>query len=108
MCSSAARRRGSSAGTAAWRCSRRCTTNVHGFDITYEIDLATARIVRADHQTPRLPYAGLCTEPQRKLAALLGETADAGLARRLQRHLGGPTGCAQLFDLTADVLRLLA
>jgi len=82
--------------------------NVHGFDLTCEIDLATARIIRAEHQTPRLPYAGLCGEPQRKLVALLGETADAGLARRVQSHLGGPTGCAQLFDLTVDVLRLLA
>lgn len=82
--------------------------NVHGFDITYEIDLATARIVRADHQTPRLPYAAVCSEPQRKLATLIGEVVDAGLAKRLQTHLGGPTGCAQLFDLTAEVLRLIA
>ncbi len=81
--------------------------NVHGFEITYEIDLATATIVRAEHVTPRLPYMGICSEPQRKIAALLGETADEGLRRRIQRHLGGETGCAQLYDLTADLLRLL-
>lgn len=82
--------------------------NVHGFEITYEVDLATGTIVRAEHVTPRLPYMGICSEPQRKIAALLGETADAGLRRRIQSHLGGETGCAQLYDLTADLLKLLA
>ncbi len=81
--------------------------NAHGFEITYEVDLATARIVRAEHLTPRLPYMGLCSEPQRTIAALLGETADAGLRKRVQAHLGGESGCAQLYDLTADLLKLL-
>lgn len=82
--------------------------NVHGFDVHYEIDPATARIVHAEHQTPRLPYAGICTEPQRRIASMLGETVDAALRTRVQEHLGGRSGCAQLYDLTADVLRLLA
>jgi Protein of unknown function (DUF2889) len=81
--------------------------NVHGFEITYEID-AAGRIVKAEHVTPRLPYMGICSEPQRKIRALLGETADEDLRRRIQLHLGGPTGCAQLYDLTADLLKLLA
>jgi hypothetical protein len=82
--------------------------NVHGFEITYEIDLKTSTIVRAEHVTPRLPYMGICSEPQRKITALLGETADDGLRRRIQTHLGGETGCAQLYDLTSDLLKLLA
>lgn len=81
--------------------------NVHGFEITYEIDLKTDTIVRAEHVTPRLPYMGICSEPQRKITALLGETADDGLRRRIQTHLGGETGCAQLYDLTSDLLKLL-
>ena len=81
--------------------------NVHGFEITYEIDPATGTIVRAEHVTPRLPYMGICSEPQRKIAALLGETVDDGLRRRIQGHVGGPTGCAQLYDLTSDLLKLL-
>jgi hypothetical protein len=81
--------------------------NVHGFEITYEIDLTTGRIVRAEHITPRLPYMGICSEPQRKIAALVGESADGGLRRRIQSHLGGETGCAQLYDLTSDLLKLL-
>jgi Protein of unknown function (DUF2889) len=78
--------------------------NVH----TYEIDLPTGKIVRAEHITPRLPYMGICSEPQRRITALLGETADAGLRKRIQTTLGGEEGCGQLYDLTADLLKLLA
>jgi hypothetical protein len=81
--------------------------NVHGFEITYQVDLASGRIVLAEHVTPKLPYMGICSEPQRKIAALIGETVDAGLRKRAQTHLGGEGGCAQLYDLTADLLKLL-
>jgi hypothetical protein len=82
--------------------------NVHGFEVTYEVDQATATIVRAEHVTPRLPYMGICSEPQRRIAAMRGERVDAGLRKRIQSHLGGASGCAQLYDLTADLLKLLA
>jgi hypothetical protein len=82
--------------------------NVHGFDLKLEIDATTGRIERAESVTSRLPYAGICSEPQGKIKALIGETVDAGLRRRLSAHVGGVTGCAQLFDLTADLLKLLA
>jgi hypothetical protein len=82
--------------------------NVHGFELTYELDIATGRILRADSVTSRLPYAGICSEPQGKIKTLIGETVDAGLRRRLSAHVGGESGCAQLFDLTADLLKFLA
>lgn len=82
--------------------------NVHGFDVHYTIDVPTARVIRAEHTTPKLPYMGICSEPQRKIGALTGEVVDDGLRRRIQGHLGGAGGCAQLYDLTADLLRLLA
>lgn len=81
--------------------------NVHGFEVTCEIDLASGRIVRAEHLTPRLPYAGICTEPQTRMRALVGEAVDDGLRKRLGPLIGGPTGCAQLYDLTTDLLKLL-
>ncbi|MBI2217968.1 MAG: DUF2889 domain-containing protein [Candidatus Rokubacteria bacterium] len=81
--------------------------NVHGFELTYEVDSTTGRVVRADGMTPRLPYMGICTEPQRKLATLIGEVVDAELPKRIQTLIGGAGGCAQLYDLTADLLRLL-
>jgi hypothetical protein len=82
--------------------------NVHGFEIFYEVDLASHRIVRADSTTSRLPYPGICSEPQARIRSLLGETLDAGLSKRAQSLLGGMAGCAQLFDLTTDLLKLVA
>jgi hypothetical protein len=81
--------------------------NVHGFELRVEIDTASGTIVRAEHVTPRLPYMGVCSEPQRTFAGLVGETADAGLRKRIQSTLGGQSGCAQLYDLTSDLLKLL-
>jgi len=82
--------------------------NVHGFEITYELDAATGRVLRAEHVTPKLPYTGICSEPQRRINTLVGEIADDGLRKRLGPLIGGASGCAQLYDLTADVLKLLA
>jgi len=79
----------------------------HGFEIRYEIDLDTGTIVRAESLTPRLPYMGICDEPQRKIASLVGQPADRELPRRIRALIGGSSGCAQLYDLTSDLLKLL-
>lgn len=81
--------------------------NVHGFDLHYELDLDSARIAGADVITSRLPYAGICSEPQGKIRSLLGLPVDAALRKRVQSLLGGNAGCAQLYDLTSDLLKLL-
>lgn len=80
----------------------------HGFEIRYEIDLDTGIILRAESETPRLPYMGICNEPQKKIASLVGQPADGGLPKRIQTLIGGSSGCAQLFDLTSDLLKLLS
>jgi hypothetical protein len=81
--------------------------NVHGFDIHYEIDLASGRFAAANSVTSRLPYRGICDEPQGRIASLIGQPVDAALRKRIQGQLGGEAGCAQLFDLTSDLLKLL-
>ena len=81
--------------------------NVHGFDVTLEIDARAGCVVRADSVITRLPYAGICSEPQGKIHSLVGEAVDAGFSRRVQGLLAGMPGCAQLYDLTTDVLKLL-
>jgi hypothetical protein len=81
--------------------------NVHGFDLHIEIDLEAGTVAAADSSTSRLPYQGICTEPQGKLASLIGQGADGTLRKRIQTQLGGESGCAQLYDLTADLLKLL-
>jgi hypothetical protein len=82
--------------------------NVHGFDLHYELDLDRGTVVAADSVTSRLPYAGICNEPQGKIRSLLDQPADAQLRKRIQTSLGGTSGCAQLYDLTADLLKLLS
>jgi hypothetical protein len=81
--------------------------NVHGFDLHIEIDLEAGTVAAADSITSRLPYQGICTEPQGKFASLVGLGADGALRKRIQAQLGGESGCAQLYDLTADLLKLL-
>jgi hypothetical protein len=80
---------------------------VHGFEVRYEIDLATEKIVSAESATPRLPYMGICNEPQRKIQSLVGRRVDQGLRKRIQPLIGGSSGCAQLYDLTSDLIKLL-
>jgi len=82
--------------------------NVHGFDLHYEIDLDRGTVVAADSVTSRLPYSGICSEPQGKIRSLVDQPADALLRKRIQTSLGGTSGCAQLYDLTADLLKLLS
>jgi hypothetical protein len=82
--------------------------NVHGFDVHYEIDLDRETIVAADSITSRLPYAGICTEPQARIESLRGQAVDAVLRKRIQSQIGGIGGCAQLYDLTSDLLKLLS
>jgi len=82
--------------------------NVHGFDLHIEIDLETGTVAAADSITSRLPYQGICTEPQGKIGSLVGQPADGELRKRIQTQLGGEGGCAQLYDLTADFLKLLS
>jgi hypothetical protein len=81
--------------------------NVHGFDIHYELDRDSNTVVGADSITSRLPYSGICTEPQTRITAMIGQPADAFLRKRIQVLLGGGAGCAQLYDLTADLLKLI-
>ena len=79
--------------------------DVHGFDVLFEID--GDRIVRAESATPRLPYMGICSEPQGKIASVVGLRVDRELRKSIQTLLGGSSGCAQLYDLTSDMLKLL-
>ncbi len=79
----------------------------HSFQLSLRVD-AEGRIAAAGSRTPRLPYGGICSDPQERIRALVGERIDAGLRKRVGGLLGGAGGCAQLYDLTTDLLKLLA
>lgn len=79
----------------------------HSFQIWYWVDLASGTVVDAGSLTPRLPYLGICNDPQARIGRLVGQRVDAGLRKALGGLIGGREGCAQLYDLTADLLKLL-
>jgi hypothetical protein len=80
---------------------------VHGFELWYDVDARTGRVLRARSLTPRLPYAGICEGGQGKGQALIGVTLDALWPGVLREVTGGTSGCFQLTDLTSDIFRLL-
>ncbi|HEV8307918.1 MAG TPA: DUF2889 domain-containing protein [Methylomirabilota bacterium] len=79
---------------------------VHSFQIWYVVD-AEGTVVDAGSRTPRLPYVGICDDAQVRVRELMGQRLDTGLRKRLGGLVGGTSGCAQLYDLTADLLRLV-
>lgn len=81
---------------------------VHGFEIWYDVDPGSHEVVRARVLTPRLPYVGLCEQPQARIAGVVGRRLDAGWSRAIRDAVGGREGCWQLTDLTTDLFRLLS
>jgi hypothetical protein len=80
---------------------------VHGFELWYDVDARTQEVLGARLLTPRLPYMGICDEPQRRVREMVGITLDAGWPAVVRSRLGGRLGCFQLSDLTSDLFRLL-
>jgi hypothetical protein len=80
---------------------------VHGFEVWYDVDEPSQEIVGARLLTPRLPYMGICDEPQRRVREMVGITLDGEWRGIVRSRLGGRQGCFQLTDLTSDLFRLL-
>lgn len=80
---------------------------VHGFELWYDVDERSREIVDARLLTPRLPYMGICEEPQRRVRDMIGVKLGADWAGAVRTRLGGRLGCFQLTDLTSDLFRLL-
>jgi DUF2889 family protein len=80
---------------------------VHGFELWYDVDGRTHEVLGARLLTPRLPYMGICEEPQERVRDMVGVTLGADWAGVVRMRLGGRRGCFQLTDLTSDLFRLL-
>jgi len=81
--------------------------HVHGFELWYELDAASHELLSARVLTPRLPYMGICEEPQRRVSGMVGVKVGADWPGVVRARLGGRQGCFQLTDLTRDLFRLL-
>jgi hypothetical protein len=91
-----------------WHLAQSMVDEVHSFQLWWLVDPVAATVLDASVSTPRLPYQGLCSEPQLRVRSLVGQRVDGGLRGRLGELVGGPTGCAQLYDLSTDLLKLLS
>jgi hypothetical protein len=80
---------------------------VHGFELWYDVDEQSHEVLAARVLTPRLPYMGICEEPQQRIRDMIGVKLGADWAGGVRMRLGGRRGCFQLTDLTSDLLRLL-
>ncbi len=80
---------------------------VHGFELWYDVDTDSHEVTAARVLTPRLPYMGICDEPQQRVREMIGVKLDADCAGNVRARLGGRRGCFQLTDLTSDLCRLL-
>ena len=81
---------------------------VHGFELWHDVvDEPSHEILDARLLTPRLPYMGICEEPQRRVRGMIGVKLGADWAGVVRARLGGQQGCFQLTDLASDLYRLL-
>ena len=80
---------------------------VHGFELWYDVDEQSHEVLAARVLTPRLPYMGICEEPQQRVRDMIGVKLGADWAGGVRTRLGGRRGCFQLTDLTSDLFRLL-
>jgi Protein of unknown function (DUF2889) len=81
--------------------------HVHGFELWYELAASRHDVLSARALTPRLPYMGICEEPQRRVGGMVGVKVEADWPGVVRARLGGRQGCFQLTDLTSDLFRLL-
>ena len=92
-------------GGTDYACESAMEDNIHdiriGFDLSGDGVVSNARSSGA-----RLPYHGICEDPHLRTQALNGLKVTGAFVGQFAEHVGGAQGCAHLFDLSIDVLRL--
>jgi hypothetical protein len=90
---------------AFYACENVMQDTVH--DIAIGFDLARDGVIsNAYSRGLRLPYRGICEDAQLRTARLNGMRANDGYILQFSDRVGGSEGCAHLFDLSVDLLRL--
>ena len=86
-------------------CESAMEDSIH--DIKIGFDLSSDGVVsNALSSGARLPYHGICEDPHLRTQALDGLKVTGAFVGQFAEHVGGAQGCAHLFDLSIDVLRL--
>jgi hypothetical protein len=94
-------------GETIYACESAMEDAVH--DIRIGFDLSSDGVIsNARSRGARLPYHGICEEPHLRTPALEGLKVTSAFVAQFAEHVGGAQGCAHLFDLSIDVLRLFS
>ena len=78
---------------------------IHDIKIGFELS-GDGVISQAQSRGLRLPYHGLCEDPQQRTPGLNGLHVTPAFVAQFAEHVGGANGCTHLFDLSIDLLRL--
>jgi hypothetical protein len=97
--------RSASDGSPVFACENWMEDRVHDIKIGFELSAAGV-IANAQSRGLRLPYHGICEDPQQRTTGLNGLHVTAAFVQQFAEHIGGASGCTHLFDLSMDVLRL--
>jgi hypothetical protein len=94
-------------GETVYACESAMEDSIH--DIGVGFDLSDAGVVsNARSHGDRLPYHGICEDPHLRTRALNGLKVTGAFVGQFAEHVGGAQGCAHVFDLSVDVLRLFS
>jgi len=92
-------------GETFYACESAMEDAIH--DIMIDFDLSSEGAVsNARSRGARLPYQGICEDPHLRTPALNGLIVTGAFIGQFAEGVGGAQGCAHLFDLSIDVLRL--
>ncbi len=89
----------------SWTCESAMEDVVHDILIRFTMD-SEGVISNAYSRGLRLPYVGLCEDPQARTATLNGLRVTNDYVKEFATQVGGASGCTHLFDLSMDCLRL--
>jgi Protein of unknown function (DUF2889) len=92
-------------GEAIYACESVMEDAIHDIRIGFELS-SDGMISNARSRGARLPYHGICEDPHLRTPALEGLNVTGAFISQFAEHVGGAQGCAHLFDLSTDALRL--
>ena len=94
-------------GETVYSCESDMQDSIHDIRINFELS-NDGVISNARSHGARLPYHGICEDPQMRTPLLNGIKLTRSFVPQFAEYIGGAQGCAHLFDLSIDVLRLFS
>ncbi len=87
-----------------FQCRNEMQDTVHEIRVAFDIT-SDGTVQAAQSEGIRLPYHGICEDPQLRMPGLNGQKLNQDFIRLIADQVGGTSGCAHLFDLSVDCLR---